>query len=388
MKVGVAGPMSLRLLDFKFDVQANVPIGYDFPMTALLVNAIMKHGHQVVAFTTSVEIPEPIVLSSDNLSICIAPRGVHPGRRLFRRERQVLVELMKLYPVDLLHAHWSYEFAWAGLDSGLPTLVTLQDHAHTVLRYQRDLYRFTRLLMNWIVLRRAEHLSANSQYIYQLLSERDKKKARVIPNFYDSSICQYSRSSEARSNWIVSVSNGFGRRKNIGNSLRAFALAREKHRDLEYHLIGDGMEIGGPAHQYALKNGLTKGVCFIGALSYDEVLEEVKRASVFLHPSREESFGMSVLEAMVVGTPVVGGSHSGNVPFLLNLGQAGLLCDVDSPVEMASALGRILSDQELSQSISLNAMNFARVNFRDDVVVKQFLQYYQDILGGQKSHEW
>jgi glycosyltransferase involved in cell wall biosynthesis len=382
MRIGVAGPMSLRLLDFEFGAQANVPIGYDFPMTALLVNAIMKRGHRVVAFTTSVGILEPIVFRSDNLSICIAPRGLHAGRRLFRRERQALTELMKLHPVDLLHAHWSYEFAWAALDSGLPTLVTLQDHARTVLRYQRDLYRFARLLMNLIVLKRAKHLTANSQYIYELLSKRDKKKARVIPNFYDSRICQHSQKSEARSNWIVSVSNGFGRRKNIGTSLRAFALAREKHRNLEYHLIGDGMEIGGPAHQFARKQELAEGVAFLGPLPYGRVIMEVGKALVFLHPSREESFGMSVLEAMALRTPVVGGRASGNVPYLLDHGNAGVLCDVDSPKEMADAVVKLVSDPAYAEQIRGNAITRCRENYSEEKVVSSYLAYYRDVFEG------
>ena len=381
MKIGIAGPMTLRLLNCNFRNANEIPIGYDFPMISMLINALLKRGHEVVAYTTSAGIGHSIVYRGENLIICIARRRErYAARDLFKSERKDLVELMRSCPVDIINAQWSYEFAWAALDSGIPTLVTLHDYALTILKYQFDGYRFMRLITNYIVLKEAQYLSANSQYLFNLLSKKNKRKTRVIPNFYARNLEEYCSKPEEKSNFIISVSNGFGRRKNISTALRAFSIIRLKKPDVEYHLVGDSMEIGGPAYQYAIKNKVTDGVRFIGRLSYEELINKVKKALVFLHPSREESFGMSVLEAMVVGTPVVGGYCSGNIPYLLDNGRLGVLCNIDSPEEIAKGVLKILSDDYFAISLVGNARKFSRDKFSEDIVVKTYINYYQDIL--------
>jgi len=381
MKIGIAGPMTLRLLNCNFRNANEIPIGYDFPMISMLINALLKRGHEVVAYTTSAGIGHSIVYRGENLIICIARRRErYAARDLFKSERKDLVELMRSCPVDIINAQWSYEFAWAALDSGIPTLVTLHDYALTILKYQFDGYRFMRLITNYIVLKEAQYLSANSQYLFNLLSKKNKRKTRVIPNFYARNLEEYCSKPEEKSNFIISVSNGFGRRKNISTALRAFSIIRLKKPDVEYHLVGDSMEIGGPAYQYAIKNKVTDGVRFIGRLSYEELINKVKKALVFLHPSREESFGMSVLEAMVVGTPVVGGYCSGNIPYLLDNGRLGVLCNIDSPEEIAKGVLKILSDDYFAISLVGNARKFSRDKFSEDIVVKAYIKYYQDIL--------
>jgi len=292
------------------------------------------------------------------------------------------MDLMRAYPSDVVNAQWSYEFAWAALDSGIPTLVTLQDHAWTILKYQFDAYRLMRLVMNYIVIHRAQFISANSFYLYGLLGSRTKKKARVIPNFYSKELARKASSQSARGKYIISVCNGFGRRKNVGTALRAFSMLRKKIPGLEYHLVGSGMEYGGPAHKFSLERGLSDGVIFRGSLSNEDVISDVKRALVLVHPAKEESFGVSVLEAMVLGTPVVGGRFSGNVPFLLNGGNAGMLCDVNSAEDIAQAVFRILTDEELSRTLARNAKEFAKNHFSEDIVVPAYIDYYQHILNG------
>ena len=381
MKIGIAGPMTLRLLNCNFRNANEIPIGYDFPMISMLINALLKRGHEVVAYTTSAGIGHSIVYRGENLIICIARRRErYAARDLFKSERKDLVELMRSCPVDIINAQWSYEFAWAALDSGIPTLVTLHDYALTILKYQFDGYRFMRLITNYIVLKEAQYLSVNSQYLFNLLSKKNKRKTRVIPNFYARNLEEYCSKPEEKSNFIISVSNGFGRRKNISTALRAFSIIRLKKPDVEYHLVGDSMEIGGPAYQYAIKNKVTDGVRFIGRLSYEELINKVKKALVFLHPSREESFGMSVLEAMVVGTPVVGGYCSGNIPYLLDNGRLGVLCNIDSPEEIAKGVLKILSDDYFAISLVGNARKFSRDKFSEDIVVKAYINYYRDIL--------
>ncbi|MBL7068848.1 MAG: glycosyltransferase family 4 protein [Candidatus Omnitrophica bacterium] len=381
MKIGIAGPMSLKLLEYNFEKGANLPIGYDFPLISMLVNALLRRGHEVVAYTTSMGIEQPVVYEGKNLTICITKRRRrHAGRDLFRLERRGLVELMRKYPVDIIHAHWSYEFAWAALDTGIPTLVTLHDDALTILKHCFDSYRFLRLAINYIVLHRARYLSVVSQYLFNKLSRKNKKKARIIPNFYSELLEESSTKPVNKSSFILSVCNGFSRRKNVTAALKAFSIIRKKRPDIGYHLVGDGMESDGPAYEYAAKNRLEEGVSFIGSLSYIEIIEKIKKAMVLLHPSREEACSMVIIEAMALGTPVVGGRYSGGVPFQLEKDNAGVLCDIDSPEDTARGVLKTLSDSESAQSLISRAKKFAEENFAQEAVVQAYIDYYKEIL--------
>ena len=66
MRVGIAGPMSLGLLNFNQDV-GNLPRGYPFPMISMLINGIIKEGINVVAFTSSPGISKSFIKETENL---------------------------------------------------------------------------------------------------------------------------------------------------------------------------------------------------------------------------------------------------------------------------------------------------------------------------------
>jgi glycosyltransferase involved in cell wall biosynthesis len=72
-------------------------------------------------------------------------------------------------------------------------------------------------------------------------------------------------------------------------------------------------------------------------------------AQLLVQPSFDEGFGMTVLEAMSVGVPVVA-ANRGSLPEVL--AGAGVLCDPDQPADMARAIGRLLDDQQLSAACS------------------------------------
>ena len=292
---------------------------------------------------------------------------------------------MRAYPVDVMHAQWSYEYAWSALDVVPAALVTLRDHARTIFGHSPDPFRFMRLVMNGLVLRRTRHLSANSEYLFQLLNPAQRSRTRVVPNFYPPLLDHLSfegrlRASDPDAPVITAIANGFGARKNVAHAMRAFNLVRREMPGAELRLVGEGMGETGPARAYALSAGLMAGVRFIGRLPYAEALHEAAAATVFLHPALEESFGMTVLEAMVLGTPVVGGRDSGNIPYLLDGGHAGVLCDVRSPERMADAVLSLLHHPERAGELSRRAKSFARARFSEDGAIGAYLQYYRDIL--------
>ena len=64
---------------------------------------------------------------------------------------------------------------------------------------------------------------------------------------------------------------------------------------------------------------------------------------------------MSILEAMYLETMVVGGINSGNIPYLLQYGKNGIICDVLSTTEIAFNIEKILKNENAESIYTKNA---------------------------------
>ncbi|WP_157578851.1 glycosyltransferase family 4 protein [Pontibacter roseus] len=383
MTIGITGPVDIHKLAYDFG-DVKLPDTHTFPLPTHLVNALLRRGHKVIVYTTSGTAEAPFVLEREQITICVGTTRPKPGRRFFDHEINGLSQLMRSYPADVVHAFWTYEFALAALKSGLPTIVGIHDVAGRILRTQFDMFRLVRWGMNLKTIWTAKYLAANSAYTYQQLSKRTQQKTTIINNFYSPELEQALKHPIIKRNSIVTVTMGFTARKGVPRALHAFARLRQQFPDLEYHLIGAEMEPEGPAQQYARQHGLEAGVRFLGPLPIDDLIQHVAEARVMLHPSVEESFGMAPLEAMVVGTPVVGGCHSGFIPHLLNQGEAGLLCDVQSPDAMADSVAKLLADPVFADELAQKARAFAHDNFSEEAVVQRHLELMKQVYDRHK----
>ncbi len=101
---------------------------------------------------------------------------------------------------------------------------------------------------------------------------------------------------------------------------------------------------------------------------------------MFVHVSLEESFGVSVVEAMVAEVPVVAGAHSGAVPWVLDNGDAGVLVDIRSPADIADGIGRLLDNPEFAQGLVARARRRALTAFAPDAVAKAYIGEYERVL--------
>lgn len=104
-------------------------------------------------------------------------------------------------------------------------------------------------------------------------------------------------------------------------------------------------------------------VRFLGQVPREELRGAYSAASVLVHACEVETFGLSVLEAMACGCPVVGVNAGGLVEVVGTDGLAGLLVDALAPEEMAQAVMRLLSDTELTQRVRLAARERAQSRF-------------------------
>jgi glycosyltransferase involved in cell wall biosynthesis len=120
-----------------------------------------------------------------------------------------------------------------------------------------------------------------------------------------------------------------------------------------------------------------RDVHFLGKI--DVVAPLLAGADLFLLPSQSESFGLSALEALASGTPVVA-SRAGGLVEVIKEGVTGALREIGDVDAMASASVEILADRERWQTMSRDAAADARTRFSRDDIVRQYEALYEDAV--------
>jgi len=136
-------------------------------------------------------------------------------------------------------------------------------------------------------------------------------------------------------------------------------------------VVGGGPELEAlRAHADGL--GIGRSVEFLGAVADDaEVRREYFRADVFCLPTRQEGFGIVLLEAMAAGVPIVT-TTAGAVPEVVRDGRDGLLVPPGQPDALADALLRLLGDAPLARSLAASGLDRVR-RFEILAVTGEFL---------------
>lgn len=388
LHVGLAGPISTDPLRRHLapTPDERLPAGNGGTSVWQLADSLMNVGVRVSITTLDRHLGTPRVADGPRLHISYRP--ARPNRRmrdLMRFERdQVAADLSTVRP-DIVHAHWSYEYALGALATGIPTLVTVRDWAPAILRLSPDPYRAARLALFLMCMFRAPYLTSVSPYIQRRVEGLTRKPAPVVPNGFPDDLFHQSRAPlDLSAPRLVSVNNGFGPRKNVQALLLAFRAVREAVPSAQLCLVGRDFEPTGAAEEWARRRRLLPGVRFVGPLSRDKTLDVIGGATALVHPALEESFGNTLVEAMARGVPVVGGGRSGAVPWVLDSGRAGVLTDVRNPSEMAQAVITLITSIGVNQQFSSAGYRRAWSCFRQSRVTDRYLAEYYRVLTSEQ----
>ena len=390
MHIGLAGPiLSKPLAPFLDGDPDRLPSGLGGTPVWQLVGDLVNRGQRVSVVTLDPSVGTPVTASGPLLDLVYGPyRPRHRMRDLMRVERHAVRDGVLRTRPDLVHAQWCGEYALGGLASGIPTLVTVHDWMPSILRLTKVRYSpywLGRALLYFTTLARARHLTAVSPYIAEKVRHVSKAAIEVVPNAIpDAAFAQEGeragRPAADGRPVIISVNSGFSPRKNVEALIAAHRALRQRRVACELHLVGDGYVPGGPCERWARRRRLAEGVTFLGPLPRDEVLLRIGEATLLVHPAREESFGMTLIEAMSQRIPVIGGARSGAVPWVLGGGKAGLLVDVDDPRSIADAVAAVLTQPALRERLAGDGYLHARKNFSQSRVTDQYLGAYRRVL--------
>jgi glycosyltransferase involved in cell wall biosynthesis len=146
-------------------------------------------------------------------------------------------------------------------------------------------------------------------------------------------------------------------RKNIGGLLDAWEQLLTGPRLPELVLAGRATDEAAPWLERIGRPPLLGTVRHIGYVDDGDRRALYEGARLLVHPSFDEGFGMTVLEAMSLGVPVVA-SDRGSLPEVL--GGAGLQVDPDRPADIADAIARVLREDGLAESCAAKGVDRAR----------------------------
>lgn len=144
-------------------------------------------------------------------------------------------------------------------------------------------------------------------------------------------------------------------------------------------IIGDGPERE-QLEQYAADVGINDQVDFLGFVDADEdVIGNIKAASVFISPSIREGFPNTILEANACGVPSIVVDHEENgSTAVVEDGVTGFITDVSSEA-IADRLVDCLTDDALLEKLSTGAREFGR-DHDWNVIVEELEEVYSSVL--------
>ena len=348
--------------------------------------ALARKGHQVHFITYSY----PVRL--DFLEMNIHFHEVHVEEYpLFHYQPYELAlsskmaYVVKTYHIDILHVHYAIPHAYAGYMAKqmlkregieVPMVTTLHGTDITLVGNHPTYKEAVTFSINEsdIVTSVSESLKQDTLRLFRI-----DKDIKVIPNFTnikkskETSPCKRTVMAKPEELIVTHISN-FRKVKRIDDVVRIFYGIQQK-LPAKLIMVGDGPERE-IADQLCKDLGIKSKVLFLGNTSdIDRIL---CFTDLFLLPSASESFGLSALEAMAAGVPVVS-SNTGGLPEVNEEGVSGYLCPIGDVKAMAEKAIYILEDKTRLAQFKQNARKVAE-RFDENRIVPMYEALYYSAI--------
>jgi N-acetyl-alpha-D-glucosaminyl L-malate synthase BshA len=302
-----------------------------------------------------------------------------------------LVEVAKFNDIDIVHAHYAIPHA---------TSAYLMKEILKSEKYTRDVKVITTLHGTDITLvgleptflptmkfsiEQSDGVTAVSNFLKEktVTAYKINKEIEVIPNFIDinkfkrldvEEAMQHKKLFAGENEKILIHISNFRALKRVQDVIRIFAKVHEKVPS-KLLLVGDGPERS-DCENLTRELDIQESVKFMG--KQDCIAELLSISDLFLMPSQSESFGLSALEAMSCGVPVIS-SSIGGLPELNIHGETGYIAEFGDVERMAKYSIDLLTNRKKYDMFATSARRRAE-EFDKDRIIPQYENFYKKIL--------
>lgn len=303
-----------------------------------------------------------------------------------------MVDVVLYDDLDVLHVHYAIPHATSAWNAkqilneqgrDIKIITTLHGTDITLIGLDPTLLPLVRFSIE-----KSDGVTAVSRHLREktLTNFNLEREIEVIPNFVDTELWKPREKGVLAQRFapngepiLVHASN-FRPVKRVSDVLAVFQRVREA-MPVKLLMIGDGPDRA-EAERICREANTCDDVYFLGKQNgLHEILPE---CDLFLMPSQNESFGLSALEAMSCGLPVIS-SSVGGLPELVQHGTTGYISEIGDIDRMARYVIDLLSDPRKYRRFSDDARTRAVDNFSADDIVPRYEAYYRTVIGVEEA---
>jgi glycosyltransferase involved in cell wall biosynthesis len=337
-----------------------------------LVRGVERHyregGHEVLS-AWIVGDPAAAAAAGERIeTFHVRPENGPGGRRVHFPSLLKALRLLAAFRPDVVNIHYAsanaYYFLLLRRLFGYRVLLSC--HGSDVLKpLAHDATLMPRLLGA------ADAVTGVSPHLVEAIREQGEGRTRPIhlPNGVDTRFWspREAEGREARDNLELVTVGRLDPVKGFDVLLEAFAKLRAVHPGARLTIIGEG-EQGAALAQQAESLGIDGCIDFAGRRSPEDLCALLRRADLFVLPSRSEGMPLSLLEAMACGLPCVATDVGG---VAATCGEAGRIVPPENPGALADALSALAGDPQSRQALG----KAARERALDFSAAKTFARY-------------
>ena len=365
-----------------------------------LSRALARLGHHVDVYTRSHEINDtPITAVEPNLRVMHLPAG--PQEQIAKQKLMAYIpDFVRSYkkfsqdtPYDVTHAHY-YQSGLVCQSLGNPFIMSFHTLAlmkNLVARDPRERASAARIHAEFALMKRTSSIIASSERdkkYMEYLYDAPERKISVISPGIDSALFHPIDKNNARerihadpTHKIVLFVGRIEPLKGIDTLLYAMKILKKQypHESICLWIVGGDTSEPEARWPKTLRDlarlqktlSLDSSVRFVGRQTQEELPYYYNAANVVVMPSHYESFGMSALEAIGCGTPVITTNVAG-ISGLISDDYNSLVTSVNNPLLLASQIQNILTESPRTPQIKTFVSNHQWSN-----VAKRMLLVYK-----------
>jgi glycosyltransferase involved in cell wall biosynthesis len=312
--------------------------------------------------------------------------------------REELHRIDERRPIDLVQfPNWDAEGIAAVMDRRIPTIVGLVTPLRTVLAHDPRLSDDDPKIKGLLASEeycyvRADAFMASGPGILEEIDSRygvrfPHDRTGVVPLGLPDKSGVVTPATSGNSIEILFVGR-LEPRKGVDTLLACAPRLLSEHPNARLTLVGDDPQ---STYRNQFLRDVTEGtvvdrVVFTGRLSDDELVERYASCDIFVAPSRFESFGLILLEAMMMGKPVVA-CDVGGMRMIVGHDENGYLVPPDDTEALGRALGRLVDSPDLRLRLGKRSRELYRERFSRERMVSAAEAFYGSLVSTLRASQ-